>query len=57
MKIDAQSKSLRQLIKDEYVFLVPDYQRKYSWTESEVEELINDLEVAKKMKTSTFLGQ
>lgn len=56
MKIDAQSKSLRQLIKDEYVFLVPDYQRKYSWTESEVEELINDLEVAKKNENQHFFG-
>lgn len=56
MKIDAHSKSIRQLIKDEYIFLVPDYQRKYSWTESEVAELLSDLEVAKANGNHHFFG-
>ena len=56
MKIDAHSKSIRQLIKDEYIFLVPDYQWKYSWTESEVAELLSDLEVAKANSTHHFFG-
>lgn len=56
MKIDANSKSIRQLIKDEYIFLVPDYQRKYSWTEIEVSELLRDLEVAKLNSSHHFFG-
>lgn len=56
MKIDAHSKSIRQLIKDEYIFLVPDYQRKYSWTESEVVELLNDLEIARLNNSNHFFG-
>lgn len=56
MKIDAHNKSIRQLIKDEYIFLVPDYQRKYSWTESEVSELLNDLEIAKLNNNHHFFG-
>ncbi len=36
-------KSLDQLIKEKYDFFIPDYQRGYKWTRTEVLKLLNDI--------------
>lgn len=43
MQIDARSLELKQLFSNDNVYYVPDYQRPYSWTKDEIEDLLMDL--------------
>ncbi|OOC18073.1 hypothetical protein BZK19_04700 [Helicobacter pylori] len=42
-KIDSNDSHLRDILKDELYYQIPDYQRPYQWTEKNCEKLLDDL--------------
>lgn len=57
-QIEAGHKTLREIfLDDKYRFEIPSYQRPYSWTEKEVQELVDDLrEAIEEERQDYFLG-
>ena len=55
MKIDAHSKTIEGLLK-EGMYIVPDYQRPYSWTKEQIEELLEDVRIGMINDTNHFFG-
>lgn len=55
--IEAHQKKLLHIFSDEYLFNIPPYQRPYSWTTEQADELLEDLQKAIDEKnTSYFMG-
>ena len=42
---EGASKSIGSYLQGETYFFIPEYQRKYSWSERNVKELISDIEI------------
>lgn len=56
MKIDAKSCSLRDILSHYKVYFVPDYQRPYSWTKDEIEDLFSDIYEVIQTDKNLFFG-
>lgn len=56
MKIDARGIKLVDLLQEKLIYEIPDYQRPYSWTENEIDDLLNDLKNSINNKTSHYFG-
>ncbi|MHB7979180.1 hypothetical protein CF067_12250 [Clostridium sporogenes] len=44
MKIDAHGRKIREILERKICYEIPDYQRPYSWTTDEIDDLFNDLD-------------
>ncbi|WP_026584153.1 DUF262 domain-containing protein [Bacillus sp. J33] len=44
MKISAQGRNLRKIFEEKVTYEIPDYQRPYSWSKQEIEDLFTDLD-------------
>ena len=58
LQLSAEQKYILKIFGDRTKYIIPPYQRAYSWTESECEELFEDLKTAflKNKKEGYFLG-
>ena len=58
LRLSAEQKYILKIFGDRTKYIIPPYQRAYSWTESECEELFEDLKTAflKNKKEGYFLG-
>lgn len=56
MKIDAQGRKVRELLERKICYEIPDYQRPYSWTTDEIDDLFNDLDASVDTKNNHFFG-
>lgn len=54
--LSANTKSFGEIIKGEKKLIVPDYQRNYSWTSSQWEDLWNDIERIKSENSKHYMG-
>lgn len=54
--MDAGNKSFSEFVTGKHTFAVPDYQRNYSWTESELEDLWQDLHDSLARDKEHFFG-
>ena len=60
LRIEAAHKKISEVFSKDYAFSIPAYQRPYSWETMQVEELLDDLEEARKLQPESggfyFLG-
>lgn len=56
MKLEAKSFTIEGLLKEDCFYVIPDYQRPYSWTKSQIEELFSDIEIAMETDSNHFFG-
>ena len=57
MKIDANGRKIREILERKICYEIPDYQRPYSWTKDQIEDLFNDLDSAVENEKNHFLEQ
>jgi uncharacterized protein with ParB-like and HNH nuclease domain len=55
MKIDAHGRKIREILERKISYEIPDYQRPYSWTTDEIDDLFNDLDSAVDTENNHFL--
>ena len=58
LTLNAEQKNISKIFDDKTKYLIPAYQRPYSWTKNECKELFEDLETAysENKKDGYFLG-
>lgn len=56
MKIDANGRKIREILERKICYEIPDYQRPYSWTKDQIEDLFNDLDSAVENEKNHFFG-
>ncbi len=56
MKIDAHGRKIREILERKISYEIPDYQRPYSWTTDEIDDLFNDLDSAVDTENNHFFG-
>lgn len=56
MKIDADGYTVREILKKDIIYEIPDYQRTYSWDENHIDDLFNDIYLAIESENNHFLG-
>lgn len=56
MKIDAHGRTIRELLERKTCYEIPDYQRPYSWTTNEIDDLFTDLDSAVDNENNHFFG-
>ncbi|KEO84709.1 DUF262 domain-containing protein [Tumebacillus flagellatus] len=56
MKISAHGKNLQKILAERVTYEIPDYQRPYSWTKHELEDMLNDLDVTITSETNHYFG-
>jgi len=56
MKIDATGVKLVDIFEKKYIYEIPDYQRPYSWTKDEIDDLFNDLINSINSNSSHYFG-
>lgn len=55
MNLNANSTNIESLLKDD-IYIIPDYQRIYSWNKSQVEELLEDIDIGISNSSNHFFG-
>lgn len=56
MNIDAKSRNIEEILVSDCFYVIPDYQRPYSWTKNQIEELMDDIERAIHTNSNHFFG-
>lgn len=56
MKLDAKNANIEDILDVKCIYSIPDYQRPYSWTKGQIEELLEDIESAMVQDANHFLG-
>lgn len=56
MEIKADGKKLEDILKESVTFVIPDYQRPYSWNKNNIEDLFNDLEEVINLDNNHYFG-
>jgi uncharacterized protein with ParB-like and HNH nuclease domain len=56
LKISAQGRNLRKILEEKITYEIPDYQRPYSWTKDEIEDLFTDLDAVIHSDSNHFFG-
>ena len=56
MKISAQGKNLRKIFEEKVTYEIPDYQRPYSWTKDEIEDMFADLNAVINSDNNHYFG-
>lgn len=56
MKIDAHGRKIREILERKICYEIPDYQRPYSWTKDEIDDLFTDLDSAVDTANNHFFG-
>ncbi|MHA1221702.1 MAG: DUF262 domain-containing protein [Candidatus Heimdallarchaeaceae archaeon] len=56
MELKSYTYKVLELFKNNLQFLVPKYQRDYSWEKDKIEDLLEDIDVARRKKHEHFMG-
>lgn len=56
MEVKAEGRKLEEIFKSNVTYVVPDYQRPYSWERNQIDDLFNDLEEAINSNTNHYFG-
>lgn len=54
MEVKAEGRKLEEIFKANVTYIVPDYQRPYSWEKSQIDDLFNDLDEAINSNTNHY---